>query len=182
MSSVHRSLKKKEKWNLTFHQSSAAHFGFHLVSFATKQSLSERGSNSGVWPPQGDGLGAERAENKTLYNETFSKDELKGDISQNPNLWLFQLVYGMSFIALIFIGIIKGIGVTFRSGFFALTSCPRVLSHSLLGLPRWSFVHSLPPKAPKESTSWVTTLVPPSVFFYPFILRFNLLHTVFGEG
>lgn len=57
---------------------------------------------------------AERLDNATEYNLTLSDDELKGDISQNPMLWMYQLVYGLSFILLLFTGVIKGIGVTFR--------------------------------------------------------------------
>lgn len=66
------------------------------------------------WLDQGDGSVAERLDNATEYNLTLSDDELKGDISQNPMLWMYQLVYGLSFILLLFTGVIKGIGVTFR--------------------------------------------------------------------
>ncbi|KAB7497030.1 Multidrug resistance-associated protein 5 [Armadillidium nasatum] len=66
------------------------------------------------WLDDGDGLEKERKQNRTLYNITYSDDELKGDVTQNPNLWIYQLVYGLSFVFLIAIGIVKGIGVTFR--------------------------------------------------------------------
>ncbi|KAL7637505.1 UNVERIFIED_CONTAM: hypothetical protein RMT77_012233 [Armadillidium vulgare] len=66
------------------------------------------------WLDDGDGLEWQREQNITLYNITYSNDELKGDVTQNPNLWIYQLVYGLSFVFLIATGIVKGIGVTFR--------------------------------------------------------------------
>lgn len=80
---------------------------------------------------KGDGLEWQREQNITLYNITYSNDELKGDVTQNPNLWIYQLVYGLSFVFLIATGIVKGIGVTFR-----------YYKHSvifdLLDLPGWN--------------------------------------------
>lgn len=62
---------------------------------------------------QGDG-------NYTDFNATLAEelpeDERNGDITQNPDLWMYQLVYGLSFVLLLITGVIKGIGVTFRYG------------------------------------------------------------------
>ncbi|XP_045623977.2 ATP-binding cassette sub-family C member 12 isoform X1 [Procambarus clarkii] len=66
------------------------------------------------WLDQGDGMVKERMANQTKYNLTLSDEEIKGDITQNEMLWMYQLVYGMSFVLLLITGIIKGIGVTFR--------------------------------------------------------------------
>ncbi|XP_042225839.1 multidrug resistance-associated protein 5-like isoform X2 [Homarus americanus] len=66
------------------------------------------------WLDQGDGLEEERRMNLTEYNITLSDEELKGDITQNPMLWMYQLVYALSFVLLLITGLIKGIGVTFR--------------------------------------------------------------------
>ncbi|XP_069952910.1 ATP-binding cassette sub-family C member 12 isoform X2 [Cherax quadricarinatus] len=66
------------------------------------------------WLDQGDGMAAERRENVTAYNLTLSDEDIKGEITQNPMLWMYQLVYGLSFVLLLITGIIKGIGVTFR--------------------------------------------------------------------
>ncbi|KAK8395732.1 hypothetical protein O3P69_005668 [Scylla paramamosain] len=66
------------------------------------------------WLDQGDGRIEDRQMNVTLYNLTLSDAELKGSIVENPSLWLYQLVYCLSFLLLLLTGVIKGIGVTFR--------------------------------------------------------------------
>ncbi|XP_064086924.1 ATP-binding cassette sub-family C member 5-like isoform X2 [Macrobrachium nipponense] len=67
-----------------------------------------------TWLDQGDGRKEERKENITMYNLTFSGDELLGSVTHNPDLWMYQLVYIMSFVMLLITGVIKGTGVTFR--------------------------------------------------------------------
>ncbi|XP_071525767.1 ATP-binding cassette sub-family C member 5-like isoform X3 [Panulirus ornatus] len=66
------------------------------------------------WLDEGDGKVEERITNTTEYNITLSDEKLKGDITKNPMLWMYQLVYGLSFVLLLITGIVKGIGVTFR--------------------------------------------------------------------
>ncbi|CAL4069089.1 unnamed protein product, partial [Meganyctiphanes norvegica] len=66
------------------------------------------------WLDQGDGMVQERRKNFTDEKYDYSDEELKGDITKNPDLWIYQLVYGLSFIVILATGIIKGIGVTFR--------------------------------------------------------------------
>lgn len=58
----------------------------------------------------------ERLANATENNITLSDEELKGNITMNPMLWMYQSVYGLSLVLLIIMGIVKGIGVTFRYG------------------------------------------------------------------
>lgn len=54
----------------------------------------------------------ERKENITRYNLTnMTEEELKGFVNDNPNLWFYQLVYGLTFAIMIFIGLMKGIGI-----------------------------------------------------------------------
>ena len=62
---------------------------------------------------KGDGLEDQRLQNQTLYNITFADDELKGNVTDNPDLWMYQTVYVMSFVILIVTGMVKGIGLTF---------------------------------------------------------------------
>jgi hypothetical protein len=55
---------------------------------------------------------AERKENITRYNLTnMTEEELKGFVNDNPDLWFYQLVYGLTFGVILFIGLIKGIGI-----------------------------------------------------------------------
>ncbi|KAK7082304.1 Multidrug resistance-associated protein 5, partial [Halocaridina rubra] len=61
------------------------------------------------WLDQGDGTASF---NRT--NSSRSEEEVKGNITDNPDMWMYQLVYAMSFVLLLITGIIKGTGVTFR--------------------------------------------------------------------
>jgi len=55
---------------------------------------------------------AERRENVTRYNLTnMTEEELKGYVNDNPNLFFYQLVYGLTFCIMMVIGLIKGIGI-----------------------------------------------------------------------
>lgn len=55
---------------------------------------------------------AERKENMTRYNLTnMTEEDLKGYVNDNPDLFFYQLVYGLTFCIMIFIGLIKGIGI-----------------------------------------------------------------------
>jgi hypothetical protein len=54
----------------------------------------------------------ERKENISRYNLTnITKQGLKGYVNNNPDLWFYQLVYGLSFAVIMFIGLMKGIGI-----------------------------------------------------------------------
>jgi hypothetical protein len=54
----------------------------------------------------------ERKGNITRYNLTNMTEEvLKGYVNDNPDLWFYQLVYGLSFAVMMFIGLMKGIGI-----------------------------------------------------------------------
>ncbi|XP_066955738.1 LOW QUALITY PROTEIN: ATP-binding cassette sub-family C member 5-like [Macrobrachium rosenbergii] len=61
----------------------------------------------------GDGLSASRLHNATEQNLTLSEEDLKGSIIDNPRLWMYQLVFGASFCALVVVGLVKGIVITF---------------------------------------------------------------------
>jgi hypothetical protein len=55
---------------------------------------------------------ASRKENMTLYNLTnMTEEELKGFVNDNPDLFFYQLVYGLTFCVMMFIGLMKGIGI-----------------------------------------------------------------------
>ncbi|XP_034256173.1 multidrug resistance-associated protein 5-like [Thrips palmi] len=64
-----------------------------------------------TWLDKGDGLEAERRNNMTLFNVTYNNDKLKGLVNDNPERAFYQLVYGLTFIITIFIGICKGWGI-----------------------------------------------------------------------
>ncbi|XP_064096372.1 ATP-binding cassette sub-family C member 12-like [Macrobrachium nipponense] len=66
-----------------------------------------------IWLDEGDGLSASRLQNATAQNLTLSEEDLKGSITDNPRLWMYQLVYGVSFCALVVVGLVKGIVLTF---------------------------------------------------------------------
>ncbi|XP_068202671.1 ATP-binding cassette sub-family C member 5-like isoform X2 [Palaemon carinicauda] len=66
-----------------------------------------------IWLDEGDGLREERLFNVTEYNLTLSEEEVKGSVINNPLLWMYQTVYAASFVALVVVGIAKGIGITF---------------------------------------------------------------------
>ncbi|XP_068243109.1 ATP-binding cassette sub-family C member 5-like isoform X2 [Palaemon carinicauda] len=86
-----------------------------------------------TWLDQGDGMREERETNMTLYNLTVSDDELIGSVTDHPDLWMYQLVYIMSFVMLLITGVIKGTGVTFR----VLSGSSR-LHHDMF----WSIIRS----------------------------------------
>jgi len=55
---------------------------------------------------------AARRENMTLYNLTnMTEEELKGYVNDNPDLYFYQLVFGLTFVIMLFIGLVKGIGI-----------------------------------------------------------------------
>ena len=56
----------------------------------------------------------ERAKNATFDGIDLSDEELKGNVTDNELMWMFQLVYGLSFAGILITGIIKSIGVSFR--------------------------------------------------------------------
>ncbi|XP_068202669.1 ATP-binding cassette sub-family C member 5-like [Palaemon carinicauda] len=66
-----------------------------------------------IWLDEGDGLKEERLFNVTEYNLTLSEEEVKGSVINNPLLWMYQTVYATSFVALLVVGIAKGVGITF---------------------------------------------------------------------
>jgi len=61
-----------------------------------------------IWLDDGDGQVQERLANFTLNNVTFTDEELRGNIAENPKLWIYQLVHGMSLVILVVIGFCKG--------------------------------------------------------------------------
>ena len=58
-----------------------------------------------IWMDAGDGLEGQRTQNITFVNS--SDLELKGLINNNPKLWLYQLIYGLIFIAMLIFGFFK---------------------------------------------------------------------------
>ncbi|KAJ4445532.1 hypothetical protein ANN_12212 [Periplaneta americana] len=64
-----------------------------------------------IWLDQGDGKEADRRINDTEYNLNMTEEELKGFVNDNPHLWFFQLIYGVTFAFIMFIGLLKGIGI-----------------------------------------------------------------------
>jgi hypothetical protein len=55
---------------------------------------------------------AERKENITRYNLTnMTEEQLKGYVNDNPDLWFYQLVYGLTFGVMLVVGLVKGIGI-----------------------------------------------------------------------
>jgi len=48
----------------------------------------------------------------TRFNLTnMTEEELKGYVNDNPDLFFYQLVYGLTFCVMIVIGLVKGIGI-----------------------------------------------------------------------
>lgn len=64
-----------------------------------------------IWLDQGDGNVQERKENSTLNNQTLTDVELRGNIADNPDLQIYQMVHGLSLVALVFVGLCKGFGM-----------------------------------------------------------------------
>uniref|UniRef100_A0A6A7FUX9 ATP-binding cassette transporter sub-family C member 5 n=1 Tax=Hirondellea gigas TaxID=1518452 RepID=A0A6A7FUX9_9CRUS len=62
------------------------------------------------WLDAGDGLMQERLANQSLWNSTdlMSDEQLRGDISQHPDLYVFQGVHFGLFLAVIITGLLKG--------------------------------------------------------------------------
>ena len=54
----------------------------------------------------------QRRKNESLVmNLTLSDQELRGNISDNPERWFYQLVHGSSLILMVLVGICKGYGM-----------------------------------------------------------------------
>ena len=64
-----------------------------------------------IWIDQGDGVTRER--NSTESNLTLTEDQFKGYITDHPDLWFYQMIYGLSLPIMIFFGIVKGYGIAF---------------------------------------------------------------------
>lgn len=64
-----------------------------------------------IWLDEGDGLEAERKFNISQYNLTYTDNELKGLVNENPDRAYYQLVYGLTFGLTIVIGVCKGWGI-----------------------------------------------------------------------
>ena len=63
-----------------------------------------------IWLDAGDGQVNQRL-NASLEtgNETYMTDaEMRGNIADNPDLWMYQLVHGMSLLVLVVVGLCKG--------------------------------------------------------------------------
>ena len=65
-----------------------------------------------LWLNQGDGLEQDRRMNISYQNAT--DHELRGFINYNPDLWINQIIYTMIIVAMIILGIIKGLGLLFK--------------------------------------------------------------------
>ena len=59
------------------------------------------------WLDAGDGLEEERTQNNSLHNTTNSEQDLRGFINDNPQLGIYQLVYGLIILAMYLTGFIK---------------------------------------------------------------------------
>ncbi|KAK3884295.1 hypothetical protein Pcinc_011423 [Petrolisthes cinctipes] len=66
-----------------------------------------------VWLDQGDGKMEERQRNKTHHNASMTEEELNGDISKNPDLWMYQMVYGLCYLCVFITGIVKSFSLPF---------------------------------------------------------------------
>ncbi|KAG8233856.1 hypothetical protein J437_LFUL006879 [Ladona fulva] len=64
-----------------------------------------------IWLDHGDGLEEERRANMSVMNVTMTEDELIGSVNENPLLWMYQLVFGLSFVVMMLIGLFKGVGI-----------------------------------------------------------------------
>ena len=58
-----------------------------------------------IWMNAGDGREEYRKQNTSLTG--LSDDELKGLVNNNPQLWLYQLIYGLIIIAMLVFGFLK---------------------------------------------------------------------------
>jgi hypothetical protein len=58
-----------------------------------------------VWMDKGDGT---TGTNETVVVLSNTTQVFKGFVSDNPDLWFYQLVYFLSVVALVLVGIIKG--------------------------------------------------------------------------
>ena len=74
-----------------------------------------------IWVDEGDGSGMHKMwkENSTLGNNgniTVTEEQMLEyqNITNNPNLWYYQLVHGISLIVMIIVGLIKGFIIAHR--------------------------------------------------------------------
>ena len=66
------------------------------------------------WLDAGDGLEEVRRQNISDYNVTNTDHDLKGYINDRPDLWKYQLGYGMIILAMLLTGLIKGAAILFK--------------------------------------------------------------------
>ena len=64
-----------------------------------------------IWVDDGDGLEEARRTNSTWTTTFHTDEEFKGVINDNPNLEIYQLVYGLIIIAMLVFGFFKGAGI-----------------------------------------------------------------------
>ncbi|XP_071446503.1 ATP-binding cassette sub-family C member 5-like isoform X2 [Hetaerina americana] len=65
-----------------------------------------------IWLDEGDGTGGAKWKVSLNYSSlNLTENELKGSVNDNPNLWFYQTVYGLSFIVMMLIGMVKGMGI-----------------------------------------------------------------------
>ena len=64
-----------------------------------------------IWVDDGDGLEEARRANSTWTTTFHTDEEFKGVINDNPNLEIYQLVYGLIIIAMLVFGFFKGAGI-----------------------------------------------------------------------
>lgn len=74
-----------------------------------------------IWVDEGDGSNIHKIwkQNGTLGNNrntTITEEEIleSQNITNNPNLWYYQLVHGISLIVMILVGLIKGVMIAHR--------------------------------------------------------------------
>ncbi|XP_046390511.1 ATP-binding cassette sub-family C member 5-like [Ischnura elegans] len=68
-----------------------------------------------IWLDEGDGSGgamvANWKANSSIAGTNLTENELKGSVNDNPYLWFYQTIYGLSFVVLMTIGLVKGVGI-----------------------------------------------------------------------
>lgn len=76
----------------------------------------------------------------TRYNLTnMTEEELKGYVNDNPDLFFYQLVYGLTFCVMMIVGLVKGIGIArqlllgmFRLHCFVSVSDEHIISSNFI--------------------------------------------------
>lgn len=67
------------------------------------------------WLDKGDGRYFERQANLSVVAQNLTEDEMKGFVTDNPDLWFYQTVLAMSLPAMLLVGMLKGFSLTVQS-------------------------------------------------------------------